>query len=138
MVELFHQGRHRSVPTKAQTVADFLNRLEIEPHPQDLVEPSLATEIDSDNFQINIYLASPIVIVDGDYRRLVLSPHRNPRLVVQKAGYELAPKDEVNWGVEEFDNLTLARTIVIKRHGTYKLVLNGQPRWIDAHSKPCV
>lgn len=136
VVDLFYHGQLRSVPTTAPTVGDFLERLEIKILPQDLVEPDLETEIDSDNFQVNIYSASPVVIADGGQKQTILSPHSEPSLIVLSAGYELAPKDEVAWANEALDfNLSLTRTLKIHRHGSYKLRIDGQTRWIDVHAK---
>lgn len=95
IVILTDDGEERTVPTRARTVGDLLQRLNITLNEGDVVEPSAETEIGSDNFRVNIYRATPVTIVDGDRKTFTFSAATTPRSIVKQAGIEVYPEDEL-------------------------------------------
>lgn len=89
-------GKERTaVPTKEKTVGGLLKRLGIALNEGDVVEPSLDTEIVSDEFRVNIYRALPVTIVDGSRKLFTFSAAATPRSIVKQAGIEVYPEDEL-------------------------------------------
>ena len=86
IVSLYADNSTSSVPTRAETVGDFLEKAEINLGEYDLVEPSKDTKITEDNFRITVYRARPVTIVDGVNTSFVMTPHKSPRLIAEKAG----------------------------------------------------
>ena len=64
-VTFYDNGNKLTVKTEAKTVAEALQRAKITINTGDKVEPALDTEIDMDNFFVNIYRARPVVVKDG-------------------------------------------------------------------------
>lgn len=96
IVQLYVDGEKRDVPTRAQTVEDFIGRLDINLQDDDMVEPSLGTPISSNNFSINIYRARSVTIIDENGQKThVRVSDKDPGVVVQKAGIEVYPEDDV-------------------------------------------
>lgn len=89
-------GKERTaVPTREKTVGKLLERLDIDLNEGDVVEPSLDTEITSDEFRVNIYRALPVTIVDGSRKLFTFSAAATPRSIVKQAGIEVYPEDEL-------------------------------------------
>ncbi len=95
MVIVYHDKETQVLPTRAQTVKDFVNRTDIPINPGDVVEPSLDTPILDDNFHINIYRARPVTIVDGNHKVATLSAAVEPRTVASEAGISVYPEDDI-------------------------------------------
>ena len=94
VVTLSIDGEKQVVPTRARTVMDLLERLEIELHESDVIEPSLRAELEHDS-RVNIYTSRTVVIVDGDERQFFDTAEPEPRDVVKAAEIELYDEDIV-------------------------------------------
>ncbi|MFT4532592.1 MAG: hypothetical protein ACI9T8_000621 [Candidatus Saccharimonadales bacterium] len=95
IVDLYVDGEQQTLSTRAKTVIDLIDRLDIELIEEDIVEPARESAILEDNTQINIYRARPVSVTDGDRTITVLSAQQAPRLVASEAGLKLLPEDEV-------------------------------------------
>lgn len=95
VVVLSYDDEEQTIPTKAKTVGDLIDKLDIKLHPGDVVEPSKETEIIGDNFRVNVYRAVPVTIVDGDKKTFTYSAAATPRSIVKQAGVEVYPEDNL-------------------------------------------
>lgn len=95
IVEVSIDGEQRTVPTRSKNVGELLNKLEIEVNDKDIVTPSVDTQILEDDMKIVVQKARPVTIIDHGKATTVLSPHRQPRTAVEKAGYTLYPEDGI-------------------------------------------
>ena len=77
-VTFYDQGQKLIVKTDARTVGDALNRAGIALGVSDKVEPSPETEINANNYFINIYRAYPVMIVDGISRSYHMTANHDP------------------------------------------------------------
>jgi uncharacterized protein YabE (DUF348 family) len=91
-----HDDQEQTVPTRARTVGELLERLNITLNEGDVVEPSADTEIVSDNFRVNVYRGVPVTIVDGDNKTFTFSAAATPRSIVKQAGIEVYPEDDLS------------------------------------------
>ena len=96
VVDLYVDGQNTTVPTRAMTVGDFLNRAHVALYQNDLVEPSVNTPISADNFRIQIFRAKPVTIIDGTIENHILSPYSGAKLIAEKAGYTIYPQDKLS------------------------------------------
>lgn len=125
LVELHLDGESRTIVTRASTVEDLLERLDLKLTEADLIEPGLKTKIEGDGFDINIYRAVPVTIADQDRITVVKSAHTDPRAAANAAGFKLDPKDSVEWGLPD-DRLSITKQITITRAHRYQLDIYGQ------------
>ena len=107
IVDIYVDDEKQTLSTRAKTVEDLLERLDIELIEEDVVEPSKETALIEDNTQINIYRARPVEIISGDRIITVLSAQQAPRLLAAEAGISLRPEDEAVFGLPE-DNSKIA------------------------------
>lgn len=95
LVHLSINGRQQSIPTRAQSVEQLLERLDIEVTEQDIVEPAIGAPITDDNFRINVYQARPVAVVDGDRKITTISAHHEPKQVAESVGIKIYPEDKI-------------------------------------------
>src|SRR6202007_1716222 len=86
VVFLFDNGKEQTLDTKAKTVGELVKKLPLHLIEQDVVEPSLDTEIVEDNFRVNVYRARPVTVVDGANKIVTVTAQKSPRVVAQDAG----------------------------------------------------
>ena len=130
IVDVYVDEEKRTVTTRARTVADLLDRIDVQLIDEDIVEPARDAPIIEDNTQINIYRARPISIVDGDRVITVLSAHTAPRLVVAEAGIDVFKEDIVEFSRSEADLLDISSSeqVVIDRSIELQLNVYGAIR----------
>ncbi|MGH7234523.1 MAG: G5 domain-containing protein [Candidatus Saccharimonadales bacterium] len=83
------------VPSIEPTVGKLLSKLNIKLNQGDVVEPSLSTVINQDDFRINIYRAVPVEITENGNNSFTFSAAATPRAIAEQAGYNLNPADVV-------------------------------------------
>lgn len=93
IVQLYYDGKSQTVPTRAKTVAELLQKLSVNVGPKDIVEPSLESPIVQDDFKINIYRARAVEVLDGQNRVVVQTATKSPKLVAKEAGIALLQED---------------------------------------------
>lgn len=84
-----------TVKTEAKTVKEALERADIVVNSGDIVEPGLDTEINADNFFINIYRARPVVIKDGKITRYIMTASYDVKVIAEEAGLTVYDGDEI-------------------------------------------
>jgi len=137
IVILTHDGQTETIPTKERTVGAFLSKLPIKLGVGDVVEPSLSTPINQDDFRINIYRARPIEIVDGTNKIFTFSAATTPRSIAQQANVLVYPEDELNIvpTTNFLTNDSIGEQIVIDRATPVNFNLYGTPTVIRTRAK---
>lgn len=96
VVQLYVDGERRIVPTRANTVGDVLQKAGIELREGDVVEPTADTPIISQDFDVNVYRAKPITVVDANGQKYTAKvPDSTPAAMARKAGATVYPEDKV-------------------------------------------
>lgn len=93
LVTIHDRGKDRGILTNARTVAEALRDSGVEVDSQDLVEPARDEELVAKSYDINIYRARPVVIVDGGRSYKVLSPYQTSKQIAKSAGVTLQDED---------------------------------------------
>lgn len=92
----FYDGDNQiNVRSDAATVRDALSRANISLDEGDKVEPALDEPISSDDFNINIYRAQNLVVLDGYHKKYVRTASTSPEEIAADAGVELLDADIV-------------------------------------------
>lgn len=97
IVNIYADGEQRTVTTRARSIGELLDRLDITLLPEDIAEPHKDAPILEDNTQVNIYRARPVEVVDRGRILTLFTAQRAPRLVAHEAGLELYPEDIVSF-----------------------------------------
>ncbi len=136
-VILSHDKERVTLPTRADTVKDFLDRSGITLNEGDVVEPSTDTKIVDDNFRVNVYRARPVIIIDGDHKVAAFSAATTPRSVAEQSGVKVYPEDNIK--TEMQDNFlgdgAIGQKVVIDRATPATLNLYGTSVSVRTHAK---
>jgi len=111
IVTLHVDGEELVVPTKATTVGELIERADIELLEHDLVEPELETPIETD-FNINVYRARPVTVVDGRSRSIVMTPYQSPKRIAESVGLTVYDEDE--YVMERIDDILAEGAVGLK------------------------
>ncbi|HEU5187690.1 MAG TPA: ubiquitin-like domain-containing protein [Candidatus Saccharimonadales bacterium] len=93
VVTIYHDEHEKTVVTDATTVESVLQRAGITLGAHDAVEPALTTELSAPSYNINIYRARPVTIIDGAKKYTVSSPYSSPHTIAEAAGIALQDED---------------------------------------------
>jgi len=137
VVNVYADGESQTLPTRAKTVKDLLERLDIKLNDGDVVEPGLDTQILDDNFSINVYRARPVTVVDGDKQVTVNTATQSPRSIAEEVGVALFPEDNVAVQIPDkvIDEGSATEQLVVERSVPVKLVMYGQSYDLRTHAK---
>lgn len=117
-VTFYDGGEKLTVRTEARTVGEALSRAEIIVNEGDIVDPGLDTEINADNYYINIYRARPVIVRDGTAEKYVMSASYDPATVAKEAGLTIYDGDEIEQVVNtDFLEAGMATIYEIMRNG---------------------
>jgi uncharacterized protein YabE (DUF348 family) len=137
VITVYHDGIEQTIVTNAKTVAQALDRAHVTLNKYDSVEPAADTVLLAPAYNLNVYRARPVTVVDGIERYTVMTSHTSAREIVQAAGLQLY--DEDTYDLSRIDNfvadagvglkLTLHRAILMN------LVLYGKPIQLRTQAK---
>ncbi len=137
IVILYADRKTKTLPTREETVGEFLDKAEVIVHDGDVVEPALTSTIEEDNFHINVYRAAPVIVYDGSQKMYGLSAALTPRSIAEQAGAQLYPEDEVTAGPSEdfLKDGSIGTRVVITRATPATLNLYGSALNVRTHAK---
>ena len=96
LISLHDRGVERTILTKARTVREALKAAQVDiAEGQDVVEPGLDEELIATRYNVNIYRARPVTIIDGALRQRVITAHQTPKQIAKVANITLYPEDKV-------------------------------------------
>ena len=117
-VSIYDNGKKLTFKTDAGTVAEILSRADVVLSEGDLVEPSLDTVVDVNNFYINIYRARPVVIRDGAIEKYLMVASEDTKTIAAVAGLTIYDNDEIKPVVN--DNFLETGAAMV-----YQIIRNG-------------
>lgn len=136
IVIITHDGIKQVVPSNDKTVSALLQHLHIKIHTGDVVQPSLATPINQDDFRINIYRALPVAIEENGSTNFTFSAATTPRAIAAQAGITVYPADYVSAVPNQnfLQNGAVGQQVVIDPATPINLNLYGTPVPIRTHA----
>jgi uncharacterized protein YabE (DUF348 family) len=138
VVRVSIDGKSQMVPTRAKTVKEFLDRADVKIDQGDVVEPAADSNIDEDDFRINVYKARPVTIVDGEKQIHTVSAAKTPRSVATQAGLTVYPEDNIETSHptnQILKDQVLGEKIIVDRATPTHLNLYGTPITVRTRAK---
>lgn len=127
LITVYDRDEKKVILTDQNTVEAALNQAGIELGKNDRVEPGRQAELTASKFNINIYRAQPVVIVDGTKRIKTMSSYRSARQIVSHAGLDFHPEDEVETRINFLNpGESLGIEYIVKRSKVLNLVYFGK------------
>jgi len=93
VVSIYSDGQSRTFRTSGGTVGSVLERAGVVVGADDLVEPNVETELKGPVYNVNIFRARPVYVVDGLKSYVVNSPYSSSKLIAEDVGLEVYPED---------------------------------------------
>lgn len=128
IVKIHDNNIETSIITHKSTVADALKQAKIKTGPYDNVDPSLDTKLTSGAYQVNIYRAQPVMVIDGTTKKSVMTAYETPNEIAKDAGLPLLDEDKTTL-TRSSDILSsdgAGLTLTIDRATRFTLVLYGK------------
>jgi uncharacterized protein YabE (DUF348 family) len=137
IVYLFDNGgKQQTVDTKAKTVGELVNKLPLHLIPEDVVEPSLDSQIVEDNFRVNVYRARPVTVIDdAGGKTVAVTAKKSPRVVAEEAGVKVFPEDEANFTQGTLKENIIGEKVVIEHAIPVFFNLYGTSLTLRTHAK---
>lgn len=136
VVRIYVDDKRRDVVSSASSVKDVLAENGISVKAGDVVDPGIETAIDQPNYNINIYRATPAVVVDQGRFVQVVTGYRSARKIAAAAGVTLYPEDKADLQqVQDFQaTSTLGYKVTVTRAVPVQLIVNGQLHSVRSHA----
>lgn len=123
-----HDGNgEQGIFTEADTLGEALKEAGVVVDDNDLTEPRLDEKLVAPTYEVNIYRARPVVIIDGETRTKVLTPYQTAKQVAAQANVTLHDEDKATFGVS--DNIMrdgALETLTINRATPFTFVFYGK------------
>ncbi len=117
-VTFYDNGKKLTVKTEAKTVGEAISRANIVLNDGDIVDPSLDTEINADNYHVNIYRARPVLIRDGLLEKYIMTASYDTKTIAKEAGLTIYDGDQITFlPNENFLESGVANVYYITRNG---------------------
>jgi len=93
LISVHDRGNEKVFLTNADTLKEAFkeNGIEIDSH--DAVEPSIDEKLVASDYQVNIYRARPVTVIDGSTRLRVITPYQTAEQIIADVGISLYPED---------------------------------------------
>lgn len=127
VLTIYDDGEVRGILTKADTLREAFAEADITLAKDDITEPSLDQKLVSANYDVTIYRARPVLIIDGENRTKVISAYHTGKQIAAQAGITLHDEDvaDLQHSTDVVADGAVER-MVIKRATPYTLVLYGK------------
>lgn len=135
LITVHDRGSEKVFVSSATTIAEALKRNDISIASADSVEPGLSTQLVASNYYVNIYRARPVLIVDGETRLRVMTPHQSSNLIAKNARLTLYSEDKTAITTST-DTLNdgAALILTIDRATPFNFVLYGKQITARSHA----
>lgn len=119
----------QTIVTTAGTVRDALAKAKVQVSSLDRVEPSLNTPLNDGTYNVNIYHARPVTIVDGINRTSIVTAYQSAVDIARAANLTVYPEDQLELSqINDFvtDN-AMGLMLTVHRATPFTLVMYGHP-----------
>lgn len=93
LISVHDRGKQTVFLTQADTLKDAFKEAGIEVDSHDAVEPAIDEKLVASDYQVNIYRARPVTVIDGATRLKVITPYQTTEQIIADVGISLHPED---------------------------------------------
>lgn len=93
LITVHDNGQERGILTRATTLRQAFLDANIHIDQNDLVEPGIDEQLVANNYDVNVYRARPVTVVDGSVKQKVMSPYQTAKQIAFHAGITLQNED---------------------------------------------
>ena len=96
MLTIYDRGAKKIIVTQKSTIGEALKEAGISIDSKDVVEPAVSEKLVASDYQVNIYRARPVLIIDGASRIKITTAYQTAAQIVQSAGITLYDEDKTS------------------------------------------
>lgn len=93
LITVHDRGVETAFITTKESLKDALAEQGIVLNGEDAVEPSVEEKLVAPDYQVNIYRARPVTVIDGATRQKIVTPYQTAERIVEDAGITLYAED---------------------------------------------
>lgn len=93
LITIYDRGTEKVILSQAATIGEAIKEAGIAIEEKDAVEPNVNEKIVASDYQVNIYRARPVLIVDGYTRMKVVTPYQSAAQIAASVGIVLYDED---------------------------------------------
>lgn len=127
LITVHDRGTETAFITTKGTLKEALSEHDIRLDAKDAVEPSVEEKLVAPDYQVNIYRARPVIVVDGATRQKIVTPYQTAERIVADAGISLYAEDTTN--------LERSNNIVSDGAGLQLTIDRAVPLTLDLYGK---
>lgn len=128
LVTIHDTKQEVTVVTRAVTVEAALKQAGVTVSELDIVEPARTEVLRAKTYQVNVFRARPVLVVDGSTQKKVITAEQSPRQIARVAKTALYDEDQVS--LDRVDDVLLSGgaglKMTIKRATVFTMVLFGK------------
>ncbi|MBC7943163.1 DUF348 domain-containing protein [Candidatus Saccharibacteria bacterium] len=127
LVTIHDRGSQVVVLTQSDSVGDALKEAGVVVDKSDAVEPAVSEKLVASEYEVNIYRARPVIVVDGATKQKVITPYQTSAQIAKSVGIKLYDEDKTI--LSRTDNIVADGAgfrMTIYRATPFTLTLYGQ------------
>lgn len=135
LITIHDRGDQKVILSHATTIGAAIKEAGINLDKNDSVEPVVDQQMVASEYQVNIYHARPVIIVDGTIRQKVITPYQTGEQIAKSAGFTLYPED-ITTITRTDDIVSEGAGLVLKIDRATPVAFNlyGKPTTIRTHA----
>ncbi len=127
LITVYDRSVTRVFLSKEKTLGKALKAEHIELDARDTVEPSVKEELVASSYEVNIYRARPVVVVDGAIRIKTVSPYQTARQIAKDVGVTVYDED--------ITTLKPITNLITDGPGLQLTIIRAKPVVLDLYGK---
>ncbi len=126
LVTIHDRGEQTVILSQGATIGDALKQAGVAVDKSDSVEPAISEKLVASEYQVNIYRARPVIVIDGMTKQKIITPFQTASQIATSAGINLYDEDKTT--LARTDNIVsdgAGLQLTIDRATPFTLVLYG-------------
>ena len=136
LVTIHDRSIEKVVVSQSDTIGDAIKEAGIVIGDNDIVEPAVTQKLIASDYQVNIYRARPVIVIDGNTRIKITTPYQTAAQIAESVGIKLYDEDIAT--IDRADNVLadgLGLKLTIDRATPFNFTLYGKTQVVRTHGK---
>lgn len=126
LITVHDGGQEKVILTREDTLGQALDEAGITVDSHDTVEPATSSKLVASSYQVNIYRAKPVIVIDGTTQTRIMTSHKFGRDIAKEAGVTLRDEDTTEMKLSmDIVSSGPATQLIVHRAVEFKLDLYG-------------
>ncbi len=135
LITIHDRGIEKVILSNSDTIGDAIKEAGISIDKNDVVEPGADQKLVASDYQVNIYRARPVIIIDGNVRQKIITAFQTAEQITKSVGIVIYPEDKVT--IDRIDNISdgAGLQLTISRATQFTFTLYGNTSTVRTRGK---